>query len=222
MRRPVPPPKVVPLPTSGGGTARTGPSDVAFVPYHGALTTLSIRARGIARLVGPAVRWCAFGARGQCVLARSDGLGRGATREPPACRSSPRVRLLMRDRWARCRASASSVTDAQKQEIVQDRGELPDHHYREARHRDREHDRPVDAEDARAVDLPRLDELTGDGGVVVSENQRRDRNPVHDVDKDQAGNGTIEPDAAQHLDERDQDALVGDEHPEEEQGKQAV
>src|SRR5213593_3771052 len=67
---PVPRPKVVPLPTSGGGTARTEPSDAAFVPYHGALPTLSIRARGIVRLVGPAVRWCAFGARVQCVLAQ--------------------------------------------------------------------------------------------------------------------------------------------------------
>src|SRR5439155_6747276 len=67
---PVPPPKVVPLPTSGGGTARTEPSDAAFVPYQGALPTLSVRAWGIARLVGPAVRWCAFGAWVQCVLAR--------------------------------------------------------------------------------------------------------------------------------------------------------
>src|SRR2546428_4304928 len=103
MRRPVPPPKVVPLPTSGGGTARTGPSDVAFVPYHGALTTLSIRARGIARLAGPAVRWCALGARGQGVLARNHGLGRGATREPPACRSTPLVRPLKRHPSEPCR-----------------------------------------------------------------------------------------------------------------------
>src|SRR5947199_9209418 len=77
---PVPPPKVVPLPTSGGGTARTEPSDAAFLPYHGALPTLSIRARGIARLVGPAVRWCASGARVQCVLAQRRPRTRGYAR----------------------------------------------------------------------------------------------------------------------------------------------
>src|SRR2546428_12140393 len=83
---PVPRPKVVPLPTSGGGTARTEPSDAAFVPYPGALPTLSIRARGVVRLVGPAVRWCAFGAREQCVLAQRRPRARGCARAPRAAR----------------------------------------------------------------------------------------------------------------------------------------
>src|SRR3989442_2610214 len=43
---PVPPPKVVPLPTSEVGAGHTAPSDAAFVPYHGALPTLKVRACG--------------------------------------------------------------------------------------------------------------------------------------------------------------------------------
>src|SRR2546422_9085216 len=43
---PVPPPKVVPLPTSEVGAGHTAPSDAAFVPYHGALPTLEVRACG--------------------------------------------------------------------------------------------------------------------------------------------------------------------------------
>src|SRR3989442_10511470 len=70
---PVPPPKVVPLPTSAAGAGHTAPSDAAFVPYHGALPTLEVRAcgdcgRGGARGTAgcgtrapPVVGWCGVG-----------------------------------------------------------------------------------------------------------------------------------------------------------------
>src|SRR2546425_11094873 len=73
---PVPPPKVVPLPTSEVGAGHTAPSDAAFVPYHGALPTLEVRAcgdrgRGGARGTAGAPSaqsrvWLRTGARRRC------------------------------------------------------------------------------------------------------------------------------------------------------------
>src|SRR3989442_9749712 len=74
---PVPPPKVVPLPTSEVGAGHTAPSDAAFVPYHGALPTLKVRAcgdRGRGGARGTAVgRRSPAPFRGQCQPAGGGG-----------------------------------------------------------------------------------------------------------------------------------------------------
>src|SRR2546426_7035108 len=84
---PVPPPKVVPLPTSEVGAGHTAPSDAAFVPYHGALPTLKVRACGD-RGRG--------GARGTAGGAPAAALGGGAGAGPGG------------GRGARCPGSGSS------------------------------------------------------------------------------------------------------------------
>src|SRR2546428_9413096 len=88
---PVPPPKVVPLPTSEAGAGHTAPSDAAFVPYHGALPTLEVRACGDRGRGG--ARSTAGGALRATLAGGSEGMwgGMHARRGvacAPACRSS--------------------------------------------------------------------------------------------------------------------------------------
>ena len=51
----------------------------------------------------------------------------------------------------------------------------------ERRRRERQHDRPVRPEHPRAVHARRLDQILRDRRVVAAEDERRDRDPVHDV-----------------------------------------
>src|SRR5712664_99036 len=109
-----------------------------------------------------------------------------------------------------------------EQELVPDARELPDQDHDETRDGERDEDAAVDAEHRCAIDSCRLQHLIGDRRVVVPEDQRADRDAVDDVDQDQARDAAVQPDLLEHEDHRDQDALVRDEHPEQQQREEEV
>src|SRR5207245_7325742 len=85
-----------------------------------------------------------------------------------------------------------------------------------------QHDGAEDAQDTRAVHACSLQQLARHSRKVVAEDQGANRNAVNDVDQDQARYASVETNGAEELKERDQDALVRDEHAEQKQGEDGV
>ena len=112
--------------------------------------------------------------------------------------------------------------DHRKQEFIPGLGELPDDHHREAGRGEREHDMAVQAHQAGAVDPPGFEDLGGDAGVIIAEDQGGDGNAVDDMHQHQPGQIAVQLDGLHELHQRDQDALVGDEHAEQDQREDQV
>src|SRR5690606_19632615 len=83
-------------------------------------------------------------------------------------------------------------------------------------------DPPVNAQHSATVNLGRLQDLRRNPRVKIAEDQGGDRNPVHHVNQDQAGDRVVQADALHELDQGNQDALVRNEHAEQQQGEQRV
>jgi DNA invertase Pin-like site-specific DNA recombinase len=78
-----------------------------------------------------------------------------------------------------------------EQEFIPDLRKLPDNHYHKARHGQWENDMLINAVETRAVDGRCFQQFVGNIDVEVAEDQRRDRQAVHRVNHDQAGNAAI-------------------------------
>jgi hypothetical protein len=109
-----------------------------------------------------------------------------------------------------------------EQEVVPDVGELEDADNDEGRCRQRQHDLAEDAHESGAVNPRGLDQLVRHVREVVAEDERGDRDTVDNVHEHEALPPPVEIEEIHRLDHRDQDRLVGDEHPEEDQGEDDV
>ncbi len=101
-----------------------------------------------------------------------------------------------------------------EQELIPNIRELPDPDDDKAGDRQRYYDMAIDAEEAGTIDLRRLQHLGWNRHIEIPEHERTDRQAVDDVDEDQPGNRIIQMDVLHKLNERDQNALVRDEHAE--------
>src|SRR3954447_9005149 len=101
--------------------------------------------------------------------------------------------------------------DNPKQKIVPDAGDLQDDRDDENRQRHRQHDLQIDAPESGAVDARGLEQLLGDGGEIVAEQQGEDRHAENRMNDDQPGQSAVEADLAQQDDDRIEHDLVGNE-----------
>ncbi len=99
---------------------------------------------------------------------------------------------------------------------------MPYENDRETGRRQRQHDVAEDLEEPGAIDRSRLQDFVGQSGVVVAEYESGYGYPVDDMDQDEAGNAPDQIDPLHELNQGYEDALVRDEHPEQEQGEDQV
>ena len=105
------------------------------------------------------------------------------------------------------------------QKVVPDRGELPEQHHGKAGQRDRQQDMAVQLEEAAAIDLARIQQFVGDAGIVPAKEQGGDGDAEHTMREDQPRLGAIEPKGLKGPHQRNQDTLIGQEHPEQKEHK---
>src|SRR3989304_6508671 len=128
--------------------------------------------------------------------------------------------VVQSDRYRLCVRIAGDRR--REEEIVPDGRELPDGDNHKPREREREKYSGVDAENRSAVYLRRLHELRRHSRIVVAEYEGGDRYSVDDVREDQPPETSIKVYVLQGLNQRYQNALVGDEHSEQQEEEEDV
>lgn len=112
-----------------------------------------------------------------------------------------------------------------KQEVIPCGGELPDQHHYKAWNGDRQEYPAINSQHVSAVYFGGFQQLLRETRIVVAEGQRCNGNAVNDMRQYQ-GRDASHPNVAQCVvdkdHERDQDGLVGDEHPEQDEREDEV
>src|SRR5271166_5741608 len=93
---------------------------------------------------------------------------------------------LQSDKRGRDRLLAATSEHDAERILVPDAGELPDDGDHEDRRRERKNDLVEDAPETGAIDARRLDEVVRNVDVIVTAEERRERNALDHVDEDEA------------------------------------
>src|SRR3984957_8067091 len=85
-----------------------------------------------------------------------------------------------------------------EEKLVPDVGELPNHGDNHDGGRQWQHDLPKNPPESGAIDARRLDEIVGNIDVIVAEEEGRETQSLHTVDKHQTGSGIGQPEPTQY------------------------
>lgn len=109
-----------------------------------------------------------------------------------------------------------------EQKLVPNIRKLPYADDNESGNRQWNDDMAIDAEKSVPVNLGRFEQLGWNADVEIPEHKRADRQTVNNVNQNESRKRIVQVDALHELNERNQDALIRDEHAEQHEGKERI